>query len=127
MAIDVCKQPDYTPYPDGYAVLTEGKGKSWKTVHTTRLFKVKTLSRTEQRGSRKSSYIREIQLPDRTTLLAYLQSIIKLTISNSGLVLKVFCPQAALALPFPIDEMSMIHRNTNQNEYFPIMRIPFGN
>ena len=24
-------------------------------------------------------------------------------------------------------EMSMIHRNTNQNEYFPIMRIPFGN
>jgi hypothetical protein len=25
------------------------------------------------------------------------------------------------------NEMSMIHRNTNQNEYFPIMRIPFGN
>jgi hypothetical protein len=42
-------------------------------------------------------------------------------------ILKVFCPQAGLALPFPIDEMSMIHRNTNQNEYFPIMRIPFGN
>jgi hypothetical protein len=42
-------------------------------------------------------------------------------------VLNVFCPQAGQALPFPIDEMSMIHRNTNQNEYFPIMRIPFGN